>query len=211
MTMFYLARHGQTAWNQEQRFRGRKDIPLSEQGQREAQAVAEALAPEGIDLILASPLSRAMQTLTPLANKLNRDVIPFPDLIDMDFGEWEGLMVDEARAKYPDLFGRWVSEPDTVTFPGGESLAQVQGRAMRALSHLATEHPDQKIALCSHRVVTKLIMLGLLGVKPDKFWVVRQDTACMNQFTYDPPRAVIFTMNDTRHLAGLTGKLKQDF
>jgi len=82
---------------------------------------------------------------------------------------------------------------------------------MRAISRLAVENPESVIAVCTHRVVCKLIMLGLLGVKPDKFWAVRQDTACTNRFDYDPPRAIIHSLNDTSHLQSLGGTPRQDF
>ncbi len=211
MTRFYLARHGQTAWNKEERFRGRKDVPLSDRGREEAGALAEALSKEKIDHLFSGPLDRCKQTFAPLSEALGLEVKALPDVIDMDFGEWEGLKIDEAREKYPDMFEAWRSEPHTVEFPGGESLPKVQARAMRAVSRLAANYPDQAVAVCSHRVVTKLIILGVLGARADRFWVVRQDTACLNVFDYDPPHAVIHSMNDTHHLSVLPGRLNADF
>jgi len=211
MARFILCRHGQTAWNREQRFRGRKDVPLSAAGRAEAEAVGEALAGAGVDVLYASPLTRALETLAPLARRLGKEVEGCEELIDMDFGEIEGMQVEEVERQYPELYQEWTAAPERVSFPGGESLAQVQARAMRGLSRLALRHPDQTLALCSHRVVTKLIMLGLLGVKPDKFWALRQDTACINRFTYDPPHAVVHTVNETFHLQKLGGTLKADF
>jgi broad specificity phosphatase PhoE len=211
MSRFILVRHGQTAWNKEQRFRGRKDVPLSEQGLKEAELVADALAADNVAMIYVSPLSRAVQTLTPLAARRGLPVTPLDGVIDMNFGDWEGLAIEEARQKYPDLFKLWTDAPEKITFPNGESLSEVQARAMRSVSRLAVEHPDSVIAVCTHRVVCKLIMLGLLGVKPDKFWAVRQDTACLNRFDYVPPRAIIHSLNDTAHLQALGGTLRQDF
>jgi len=211
MARFILARHGQTAWNTEKRFRGRKDIPLSSAGLKEAKAVADALVEEGIEFIYASPLSRSVQTLTPLAENFGKEVIPFEEVIDMNFGKWEGMSIEEAKKEYPDMFKTWEQAPETVTFPKGESLAQVQARAMRGISKLALEHPDAAIAVCSHRVVCKLIMLGLLGVKPDKFWAIKQDTACLNRFEYNPPDSLVITVNETHHLAKLGGTLRADF
>lgn len=211
MAKFYLLRHGQTAWNKDERFRGRKDIPLSEQGGREAEAVADALEGEGVTRVLASPLKRSVETVTPLAMRLGLEVAPLEEVIDMNFGEWEGMAVKEVGETYPELFETWKHRPAEITFPGGESLAQVQARAMRGISRLAVEFPDEVIAVCSHRVVCKLVMLGLLGVGPDRFWALRQDTACMNVFTYDPPQAIVFRVNDIHHLEKLGGTLKADF
>jgi len=211
MATFYLVRHGQTAWNRDERFRGRADTPLSETGFKEAEKVAGTLAEKGVDHIYASPLSRAVQTMGPLAKKLGKDVVPYQDIIDMDFGEWEGLPVTEAEKKYPELFETWKHEPHKVTFPGGESLSQVQARVMRAFSRLAVEFRDSSVAVCSHRVVCKLAMLGMFGAGPEKFWTPRQDTACINHFVYDPPDSIVFTMNHTAHLDDIPGRVVKDF
>jgi phosphoserine phosphatase len=211
MAKFILCRHGQTAWNAETRFRGRKDVPLSERGQAEAEAVGETLADAGVTRLYASPLARAMRTLAPLGRRLGREVVAYEELIDMDFGAIEGMLLAEADAAQPELMRRWRETPERAAFPGGETLVQVQARAMRAMSRLAVEFPDETIAVCSHRVVTKLIMLGLLGVKPDRFWAFRQDTTCINRFTYDPPSAIIFSVNETFHLDGLEGHVRADF
>jgi broad specificity phosphatase PhoE len=211
MTRFFLLRHGQTVWNKETRFRGRKDVPLSDQGRLEAEALAEALAAEKIDACYASPLSRSMETLRPLAARLGREVVPLPEVVDLDFGEWEGWSLAEAEERRPELFAFWKQSPHLVTFPGGENLAQAQARSMRAISRLARAHPDQTVAVCSHRVICKLIVLGLLGLTPERFWAIRQDTACVNRFEYDPPTAILITLNETHHLNRLGGTLRQDF
>ena len=211
MTKFFLLRHGQTPWNRDQRFRGRKDVPLSEAGLREAESVAEALAREPIAAVYASPLSRAMDTVRPLAGRLGLPVEPLPEVIDMDFGEWEGWSVGEAAERAPELFAQWKTTPERVTFLGGENLATVQARVMAALGRLAAEHQGEAVALCSHRVICKLALLGLLGLGPERFWVFQQDPACINRFAYDPPGLVIYGLNDTQHLKALGGGLSQDF
>ncbi len=211
MATIYLLRHGQTSWNKDPRFRGRKDVPLSEEGKREAEAAADFLETAGVTRLYSSPLSRAAGTLAPLAGRLGLEVTPFQDVIDMDFGEWEGLSIGDAEKRYPDLFELWKNQPEKITFPGGESLDVVQARAMRGVSRLAVEFPEETIALCSHRVLCKLIVLGLFGAKPDKFWLVRQDTACINHFTYAPPRAVVYSINQTCHLDKLENRLPADF
>ncbi len=211
MTEIYLLRHGQTAWNKDQRFRGRKDVPLSEHGLKEAEAVADVLENEEIDYIYASPLSRSVQTLGPLATRLGKKVELMESVIDMNFGDWEGVSVIDAEKQYPEMFETWKRHPEKVTFPGGESLAQVQERAMLGILGLAKKFPDKKIAICSHRVITKLVLLGLLGAGPEKFWVIFQNAACINRFSYNPPTAIIKGVNETYHLAGLGPKMKTDF
>ncbi len=211
MANFILVRHGQTAWNRDQRFRGHIDIELSEQGKKEAGLLADVLEKENVDYLYASPLSRAMETLTPLAHRLGKDVVPLEGIMDLSFGEWEGKPVEEIKSEYPDLYAKWQDNPEVVIFPGGEGLGEAQSRAMRAISRLAVDHIDSTIAVCSHRVICKLVMLGLLGVRPDKFWALRQDTACIDRFQYNPPDVVIVKVNETNHLTSLGQTLQADF
>jgi phosphoserine phosphatase len=211
MTQFYLLRHGTTEWNKDQRFRGRKDIPLSEYGLKEAEAVADVLENEGIDYVCASPLRRSVQTLTPLAKRFGKNVELQESVIDMNFGDWEGVSVEDAEKQYPEMFNTWKHNPEDVTFPGGESLAKVQDRAMSGILELAKKYPDKKVAVCSHRVVTKLVLLGLLGLGPEKFWVFFQNSACINRFSFNPPNAIINGVNETYHLDLLGPQMKTDF
>lgn len=104
MARFFLVRHGQTAWNKDQRFRGRKDIGLSDKGREEAGLVADALENEGIEHLYASPLSRSMDTLAPLSERTGKEVVPLEGVIDLNFGEWEGMAPDKVKQEYPDLY-----------------------------------------------------------------------------------------------------------
>jgi broad specificity phosphatase PhoE len=204
-TRVILIRHGQTAWNAEQVFRGRADVPLDDVGRRQAAALAEALYGEPIAHIAASPLSRAVQTAEALAVARSLQPHPTPHLIDIDFGAWQGMPHGEVRQRFRDMYATWLSRPHEVTFPNGESLDAVAERSAAALAKLTTEYSGQTIAVVAHRVVNKVLLCHIIGLGNSHFWQIRQDTACINRFHVGgtAPGFVLDCLNDTCHLRHL--------
>ncbi|MGE5592202.1 MAG: histidine phosphatase family protein [Betaproteobacteria bacterium] len=198
-----LIRHGQTRWNKEEVFRGRADIPLDETGLAQAEATARALAHVEIAAVYSSPLARAHETACAIARPHGLEVQLVDGFTDIDCGAWEGLPVEEARSRYPRMFEAWQRAPHTVTFPGGESLDIVADRAWAAIDQIAAVRAkDDVVAIVSHRVVNKLILLRALGLASSAFWKVRQDTCCLNIVEYGPGGCVLHLLNDRCHLAG---------
>lgn len=212
MTKLFIVRHGQTAWNKEKVFRGRVDIPLNEQGFKEAEAVAEALKHEKIAFIYSSPLSRAVQTAQPTAKMNGVEIVKLDGITDMNFGVWEGRRLEDVEKEDTERYRLWVEKPHELVIPKGETLTQVQTRALNAVKEIVGKHPSDSVMLVSHRVVCKLLVLGLMGLGPDKFWNIQQDTACINLFTIKDGQTIMFKTNDTCHLASLkSGMVTADF
>lgn len=200
-TTFILVRHGQTEWNRVERFRGRADVPLNATGLAQAAATGLHVAARWRQAaVYASPLSRAMATAEPIAARVDLSVQPLDGLVDIDYGEWQGLTPDEARESWPDLVRAWYEAPETVQIPGGESLAGLRGRAMAAIAALAERHAGETIALVSHTVVNRVILLGILGLGNDRFWRLRQDNCAVNVFEAERGDFTLVSMNDTCHL-----------
>ncbi len=200
-TTFLLIRHGQTAWNKDVRFRGRADLPLDDTGRVQARRVADRLRSQPIRAVYASPLSRAVETARPLADALNLPVQPRPGLLDIDYGEWQGLTPEEVSARWPELHRLWQQSPDRVAIPGGESLPVVQRRAMTALASLTERHGGETVVLVGHQVVNKAILLAVLGMPLSAFWRIPQDTGCINAFAWESDAWSLLYLNDTSHLA----------
>jgi broad specificity phosphatase PhoE len=211
MSLIYLVRHGQTDWNREKIFRGHADRPLNDHGLREARAVADFLSGQPVNFIYASPLKRAMQTAEPLAEQRDMKVEVLPGVIDLDFGEWSGMPMKEVKDKYPDIYQDFIKHPEKAEFPGGESLREAQERAMKAVREVAERHPDMTGAIVTHRVICKIIILGLLGLDVSHFWEISQDTACINLFEYKNDRVVIRYINESCHIRNLEGHNTIDF
>lgn len=203
MTHLLIVRHGQTEWNRVERFRGLTDLDLNDTGVKQAGAAATRLQEWQVAAIYASPLKRATRTASIIAHSFNLDVQPLEGIIDMSFGRWHGLSLDEARQQYPALYALWEIHPHKVQFPEGENLPQVQTRAMAAVKTLVERHPADTIVLVSHRVICKLLVLGLLGLDSSHFWQIEQNVAAINLFKVKNGVAIAVTINETCHLKGL--------
>ncbi|MBU1205825.1 MAG: histidine phosphatase family protein [Proteobacteria bacterium] len=212
MTRVYLVRHGTTEWNQEEIFRGRVDCQLNATGQAEAKALAEYFRKATLHVVYSSPLSRAEETARAIAAMQGLQVIPESAFIDIDFGDWHGLPLQEVREKYPDLYRAWRERPQAVTFPGGENLARVKARAWPGLQRVVRENPEKTALIVSHRVVAKILICAVLGLDDSHFWQIKQDTTAVNCFEYTRGNFVVSLINDTCHLQAIySGAWKKDF
>jgi probable phosphoglycerate mutase len=212
MTSIYLIRHGQTAWNKEEIFRGRTDVPLDETGLAQAELAGESLKGVTIDAIYSSPLSRAWQTAEKIARFHHLIVQSLPGIIDMSFGNWEGHAHQKIKAMDGETYRQWIEEPHLVRLPGGETLEDVRKRAMAALEEVIEFNPGKTLTLVSHRVVNKVLICGVLGIDNSHFWQIAQDTTAINLIQYKKGRYILSFMNETCHLKSFEeGKIKADF
>lgn len=203
MTRYILVRHGQTEWNRIERFRGRADIPLNEGGLAQAQATGQRIATEWQPIaIYTSPLSRSVKTAEAIAKHYNLQVQIYPGLVDIDYGEWQGLTTEEARQRWPDEIDAWYNHPHLAHIPGGESLSDLSARAMQTLKELAEWHPNDTIVLVGHTVINRILLLGVLGLANERFWRIKQDTCAINVFDLEDGEFTLVSMNDTCHLRG---------
>ena len=200
-TTLLIVRHGQTAWNKEERFRGRTDLPLDETGRQQAEVVARRIAAAYQPVaILASPLQRALQTATAIARPLGLQVAPEESLLDLDYGDFAGLSPAEAEAQYPDLYRSWLNVPHVMRFPHGESLDDVRQRITDLVGGLKMVHANEQVVLVTHLVVCRVLLCSLLGIHNGYFNHFRVDPASLTVFELDESQAVLVTTNDTCHL-----------
>jgi broad specificity phosphatase PhoE len=204
MTRIVLVRHGQTAWNigsgAGERFRGRVDLSLDDTGLAQAQALAERLADHPIAAVYSSPLKRAVETARPTAQQLGLPVQPLPGIIDINYGDWQGLSPAEVAKAHPDLHRRWLETPHRVRFPNGESLRQIRLRGMAALKEVTARHEGRIVLLVAHQVMNKVLVCAMLGLDNSHFWRIRQDNACINVFEQQDGIFTAVLINDTCHL-----------
>lgn len=203
MTRFILVRHGQTEWNRVERFRGRIDLLLDATGLRQAYAAALRVKDWPVAAVCSSPLRRALETAKVIANQLDLPVEVLYGLIDLDFGEWQGLSAREAAKKDSELYKLWVERPDLVRFPGGEELEDVRQRVTAVVKEIAVEHPDQVVVLVSHNVVCRVLLCSLLGLDNSHFWQVGQDVCAINAFDIRDGIPTVTLVNDTCHLTNM--------
>ncbi|MBI2527980.1 MAG: histidine phosphatase family protein [Candidatus Rokubacteria bacterium] len=194
-----LARHGQSVSNAVRRFQGVQDVPLSEIGVRQAEALGVALGRRRVAAIYTSPLQRARRTAEIAAARLGAPVVSVEALRELSLGEWEGRTVEEIRALPGDPYARWVRDPVAGLPPGGEPLPDVQARVVGALEAIAAAHPngDDVLVVC-HGGVISAFLAHCLGLSLSAIWRVTLSNGSLTEVA--PPR--VLSVNDTTHLAG---------
>ncbi|MFC2045487.1 histidine phosphatase family protein [Chloroflexota bacterium] len=210
MTEIILVRHGETEWNREGVFRGRIDIELNEIGLKQAELLAEYLSELEIEAIYSSPVERAVKTASAIAQYHRLNVETAPGLIDLDFGEWQGLSRQKVKEQYKEIFTNWMENPHLGRVPGGESLDEVRERAMAMVNDVINKH-DGTIVLVSHRVVNKVLICALLGLDNSHFRNIKLDTCGITTFSHKDGEFILEKHNDTSFLKALGNVPLGDF
>jgi broad specificity phosphatase PhoE len=201
----FAVRHGDTEFARERRFTGSRDVALSPHGRQQVEAVARALAGTFLGAVYSSPLSRARASAEVIAAPHSLGVRVEPAFREMAFGQWEGLTRAEVGMRYPREFETWASAPHVVRPAGGERLDEVAARVGKGLAALCEEHGGESIALVSHAVVTRLIVLAALGLGPDRLWSVDASPAGITEIEYQDGWVTVHRMNTLIHLEQPSG------
>ncbi len=200
MLRLYLVRHGETAWNVQRRYQGQSDLPLSDVGVEQAEALACRLADEKFDAIYASDLKRAWETANAIAEKSGLAVISEPRLREMNFGIIEGLTFDEAQTRYPKVMAAWLKNYNQPP-PDGEPLNIVSARVLSLLDDLQKKHADQTICLVAHGGPLSEIIRLVLELPAERRWSFAMDNASLSELILgENGHPVLKRLNDTNHL-----------
>jgi broad specificity phosphatase PhoE len=198
--IIYIIRHGQTDFNVgEPRFRGQLDIPLSETGVHQAEAMAIALKNIPLNIIYYSPLQRAKVTAEKIKYHQQALLVEEPLLLTMNFGDWQGRFHSEVFT--PEEKELWMVNPNLFVIPNGETFYDVLNRIHRLLYRLKNQSEEQ-IALVTHNVVIINILLYLFKLDPSHFWDFQVDTASITQIQLHSKRSFkLLKLNETQHLS----------
>jgi probable phosphoglycerate mutase len=186
----FLIRHGATEWSVSGRHTGRTDLPLTDEGRRQVERLRPRLAGERFDLVLVSPLERALETarLTGFEEIAEVD----PDLMEWDYGAYDGQTAVEIRRERPG----WT--PWHGGFPGGETLEQVAARAERVLHRLGAAAGD--VALFAHGHILRVITARWLEQPPLEGSRYHLSTGSLSTLGWERETPVIERWNDSCHL-----------
>jgi ribonuclease H / adenosylcobalamin/alpha-ribazole phosphatase len=202
-TRLILVRHGETPLTAEKRYSGRGDVPLSPVGEAQAQATAARLKAYGpLAAVVSSPLQRCTRTAAYIAEMADADlsVEVMPDLIEVDFGQWEALTFAEARERDPAAMQAWLKST-AVAPPGGESFQRVAQRVRRAVSQVRQKHTGQAVAVVSHVSPIKLILRDALAAGDALLFRLYLDAAGISVVDLYPDGGVaVRSVNETGHL-----------
>ena len=201
MTKLILTRHGHVEGISPERFRGRAELPLTELGRREAELTAARIASSWRPAaIYTSPMGHCVATGAAIAKPLGLAPSAILRLNDIDYGDWQGLTRDEARARWPAELDLWYAHPDWAAIPNGESLQQVLTRAVAALRDIVRRHPDDTVVLVSHESVNRVLLLHTLELPLSRYWRFRQSPCCINELDLGADGFTILGINQTDHL-----------
>ena len=201
MTKLLLVRHGHVEGISPERFRGRAELKLTAAGRREAELTAARIAASWRPAaIYTSPMSRCIDTGAAIGKPLGLSASAMPGLNDIDYGDWQGLTSDEARARWPGELDTWYRHPDWAAIPRGETLQQVLTRAVAALREVIRHHPDDTIVLVAHDSVNRVLLLHALELPLSRYWRFKQNPCCINELDLSADGFTILGINQTDHL-----------
>jgi probable phosphoglycerate mutase len=162
----FLARHGQTEWNLRRRRQGQLDSALTAGGVEQAHRHAALLRPHAVDAIFASPSGRARATADIIGGDLGLPVMTIDGLAEVHHGHFAGLTDEEIDARYPDSWRQRSADKYRWTFPDGESYADADVRAGRALVRIGGR-PARRPLVVSHEMIGRMLLRHLLDLDPD--------------------------------------------
>jgi broad specificity phosphatase PhoE len=161
----YLVRHGTTTLNVENRYRGRRDIPLDAQGYQDAVDAARHLSGVGLAAVYTGPLRRTIATAQIIADEARvPDIRILHGLNNVDYGAWEGMTADEAAMFDPAAFALYRTAPSQAACPLGERLSDAQQRMIDALRLIGSRHLGETVAAVTHAVMIRLTLVALGGI-----------------------------------------------
>ncbi len=200
-TRIYLIRHAETETTIEDRFAGSANLPLAPEGREHAEELATRLKQFDIDAVYASPLKRAMETAQMIAETRGLSVVPVDALREIAHGHWEGMTRAEVEQKYPDEYAAYERDPFDSAPEGGESAKSVIERAAPALIAIVRAHPDESVAVISHKATNRLLIGYFLGIDLKRYRdLIAQRAACLNVLDFSSEtQCKLFLLNDISH------------
>ena len=171
----YVARHGQTEYNSKNLVCGSTNLPLTELGKEQAKALAEKMKDKNIDIIIASPMTRAMQTAGAVSLATGIPVMMDERLREHDYGAFEG--VDRSKEEY------WAQKYQfAAKFPKGESVLQLAQRVYNLLEDVKRAYPDKTVLLVCHGGVSRMIKTYFEDMTNDEFFHYSPENAFVAEY-----------------------------
>jgi broad specificity phosphatase PhoE len=201
MIKMLLVRHGHVEGIRPERFRGRAELALTQQGMAEAQALAQRIARDWKPVaVYTSPLQRCVMTGGLIAKACGIGAEPIDGLMDIDYGGWQMRSHADVEASAPQVYRRWKTAPHWVRFPDGESLQDLVARTGDVLRLVLERHAADTVVLVGHDSVNRAILMQLLDQPLSAYWRLAQSPAALNEIDIEDERVTVQRINDTSHL-----------
>lgn len=180
----YLIRHGETVNAEEVCFNGHFDVDLSDEGKKQSLRIAKALKSLPIKAVYSSDLKRTQIGAKYVADEHDLKHIPYKELRELAFGDWEGLSVAEVNRKYPDKLKERLENIELFHVEGGESFFQLRDRVIPKFKNIIAEHPDDNIVMLCHGGVIRTILAYILKIPVKNLFRINQPYASVNIIQY---------------------------
>jgi broad specificity phosphatase PhoE len=178
----FVVRHGTTTMNVENRYRGRRDVPLDAQGYQDAVDAARALSGAGLGAVYAGPMRRTIATAQIIADEARvPDLRILHGLNNVDYGVWEGMTSTEAASYDPEAFELYRTSPSHAVCPMGERLSDAQQRMIGALELIGRRHPGETVVAVTHAVMIRLVVAWLNSIEGEQ-WRIPVGRGSLTEF-----------------------------
>lgn len=157
MTRFYLVRHGQTYWNQENRMQGQFETDLTPLGVNQAKALGKHLQEIPFDQVYSSPLRRALETTKNILGERQIPTQKEDALKEILMGDWQGILIDDLKKEYPEEIDLFWNHPEKYRRETCETYEEVRIRAAQFMERVAAEHPGENILVVTHGALLKTL------------------------------------------------------
>ncbi|MBM3970406.1 MAG: histidine phosphatase family protein [Planctomycetes bacterium] len=204
-TQLLLVRHGTTDANVQVPYilQGSSiDLPLNDNGRRQAQQVAGFLADHPIKHVYSSPLQRAAETAGVIAGRHGLAVNQIAEITECHVGVWEGKDWDTIARETPEAYRLFHEDPAAHPYLGGESYSDVLRRAWPAFERLLHRHVGDTVVVVAHNIVNRVLCAHLMGLELRKAKGLAQDNCCVNIIQHADGKSTLVTMNSVFHLRG---------
>lgn len=202
-----LVRHGHVEGIHPERFRGQLDLPLTDLGHAQAAATADFIAAHWkATAIYTSPLSRCRETGAKIGAAQGLGIEALPELIDINYGDWQGRTREEVKASTPERFNAWMTQPQLTVLPGADSLQDVQARLVRALDRMRSAHAGETVIAVGHDSTNRVFLTLAMDLPLSRYWHLQQDPCAINVLHFDHTGCRVVSLNQTSHLTGLSAK-----
>ncbi|MBL7155892.1 MAG: histidine phosphatase family protein [Candidatus Omnitrophica bacterium] len=170
MAKLILVRHGQTNWSKEKRIQGALDIPLNEEGKKEAQELSEELAKFKIGALYSSPAACSLSTADEIAAPHKLKVKKAREFSELGHGVWQGLLLKDVKKRYKKQYNNWKTSPTSLSPPQGESVKDACDRAISAVHKITDKRKDENICIVSHDIILSIIKCYCKNMDLEKIW-----------------------------------------
>ena len=200
ITTLYLARHGQSEWNNQSRVTGQLDPLLTDKGRLQSRALADCLRGEALHAIYSSTLVRTVETAAPTAAATGLPIVREAALCEIHMGVLQGRHRDERDAQAQALWARWKAEPWQLRVPGGERFDEFAQRVGSVLRTILQRHAGQRVLVVGHGATNRVLLGTLLQWPRDRWFELRP----RNKFCYrlelgeGAPRIATYTLGGSR-------------